>query len=202
MGRRDRPGLDPDDRAAWAQVAATVRPLRAPKATPAPRAVPAEAAAAPPPAADVPPPALVPFAIGASVAPGPATRIDLAPPEPRGALDRRMMARLARGMLVPEARLDLHGLTLAEAQPALARFILAAQAQGRRLVLVITGKGRTRDDGGPIPPPAGALRRQVPVWLAAPPLAGAVLGTAEAHRRHGGAGALYVALRRLRPGAG
>ena len=74
--------------------------------------------------------------------------------------------------------------------------VLGARARGARLVLVVTGKGRDRDEGGPIPAPRGALRHQLPAWLAQPPLAGAVLQVAEAHRRHGGSGAYYIYLRR------
>ena len=71
-----------------------------------------------------------------------------------------------------------------------------AQAAGCRLVLVITGKGKRRDDDGPIPERLGALRHQVPHWLHAPPLSGAVQQIAQAHLRHGGGGAYYVYLRR------
>ena len=66
------------------------------------------------------------------------------------------------------------------------------------LVLVITGKGRPGQDEGPAPLRQGVLRRQVPVWLAQPPLGPLVLQVAEAHVRHGGAGARYVYLRRQR----
>ena len=114
-------------------------------------------------------------------------------------MDRKAFTRMKRGKLKPEARIDLHGLTLAEAQPRLSRFIQAAHADGKRLVLVITGKGRSgRDDGDPIPTRPGALRRQVPDWLMRPPLSTMVLDIAPAHIRHGGEGAYYVYLRRSR----
>jgi DNA-nicking Smr family endonuclease len=103
---------------------------------------------------------------------------------------------MTRGKLQPEARIDLHGMTLAEAHPELIRFILNAHAQGLRLVLVITGKGKRRDDLGPIPNRIGALRHQVPGWLHLPPLGPSVLQVTEAHQRHGGSGAYYVYLRR------
>ena len=85
------------------------------------------------------------------------------------------------------AIIDLHNMTQDVARAALTGFVLRAQAQGERAVLVITGKGALGD---------GVLRRRVPEWLADPPLRGAVAGVSEAHRRHGGEGALYVALRR------
>ena len=113
-------------------------------------------------------------------------------------MDRKQHGRMTRGKLEPEARIDLHGMTLAAAQPALTRFILTAHAEDRRLVLVITGKGKDRDDGGPIPTRTGILRHQVPAWLQSGPLAGAVLDIAAAHRKHGGSGAYYVYLRRRR----
>ena len=116
-------------------------------------------------------------------------------------MDNRAYGRLKRGKLRPEARIDLHGMTLDQAHPALIGFILRAQGAGKRLVLVITGKGRDRDGGGPIPVRQGVLRHQVPQWLSMPPLSGAVLQVSEAHLRHGGSGAFYVYLRRSRQGA-
>lgn len=111
-------------------------------------------------------------------------------------MDAKAYGRMTRGKLVPEARIDLHGLTLAEAHPDLTRFIVGAHAQGMRLVLVITGKGKAKPDFGPIPSRIGALRHQVPQWLRLPPLGPLVLQVAEAHVRHGGGGAYYVYLRR------
>ncbi|MCA0271790.1 MAG: Smr/MutS family protein [Proteobacteria bacterium] len=111
-------------------------------------------------------------------------------------MDAGTFRKMKRGKSEPEARIDLHGMTLAEAHPALIGFVLRAQSVGTRLVLVITGKGKRRDDDGPIPQRLGALRHQVPHWLHAPPLSGAVQQIAQAHLRHGGAGAYYVYLRR------
>ncbi len=107
---------------------------------------------------------------------------------------------MVRGKLVPEARLDLHGMTLAQAHGALNSFILGAVRRGLRLVLVITGKGRGGSgqgfDDGPLPRRAGALRQEVPHWLRSAPLGAHVLNTHAAHRSHGGDGALYVYLRK------
>ena len=75
---------------------------------------------------------------------------------------------------------------------------LRAQAQGKRLVLVITGKGKNTDTGGPIPTRNGVLRHAVPQWLGMAPLSGLVLQITQAHVRHGGGGAYYVYLRRNR----
>ena len=146
---------------------------------------------------------LAPFAVGeaarprpsgASLAPSLAETMRSAPV----AMDRRAFDRLRSGKLRPEAKLDLHGLTLERAHPALVDFVLGHAARGRRLLLVVTGKGKPRDEGGPIPTRLGVLRHQVPQWLRMPPLAPMVLQVAQAHRSHGGEGAYYVYLRRGR----
>lgn len=113
-------------------------------------------------------------------------------------MDRKAFGNMLKGKLSPEARLDLHGMTLDRAHGALTRFVLSQHAAGKRLVLVITGKGKVRDDHGPIPVRMGVLRHQVPQWLAMAPLRGAVLQVSPAHHKHGGAGAYYVYLRKPR----
>tara|TARA_R110000796_G_scaffold27713_5_gene76299 strand:+ start:4525 stop:5106 length:582 start_codon:yes stop_codon:yes gene_type:complete len=113
-------------------------------------------------------------------------------------MDSKALGKLKRGKLRPEGRIDLHGMTLDRAHPALTKFILGSHAKGRRLVLVITGKGKMRDEGGPIPVRHGVLRHQVPQWLSMPPLSSAVLQVSQAHISHGGGGAYYVYLRRHR----
>lgn len=111
-------------------------------------------------------------------------------------MDAKTHGKMTRGKLAPEARIDLHGMTLSEAHPELIRFILNAQSDGLRLVLVITGKGKRGQDIGPIPQRMGVLRHQVPQWLRQPPLRQAILQVSEAHLKHGGSGAYYVYLRR------
>jgi DNA-nicking Smr family endonuclease len=95
--------------------------------------------------------------------------------------------RIARERDPIGARLDLHGLDQDRARAMLEAFLRRAWDAGERAVLVITGKGVRGD---------GVLRRRAPEWLAAPHLAAIVAGVSEAHRRHGGEGALYVALKR------
>lgn len=199
---RKRPArsLHPEERELWRRIAASTRPLHGQPA-PAPEEAAQEKPKGNTPKAGPDPRAPLPrFRIGARAAPE-TGRVDLAtpPPDTLGqtvAMDRKAWQRLSRGKLRPEARIDLHGMTLVQAQPALTQFILSAQAAGRRLVLVITGKGRPREDDGPIPRRAGALRHEVPLWLSRPPIAGAVIQVAPAHQRHGGGGAYYVYLRR------
>lgn len=113
-------------------------------------------------------------------------------------MDKKAYGRLKRGKLKPEARIDLHGMTLAQARPALTGFIMRAHSEGQRLVLVITGKGKRAEDDGPIPVRPGVLRHNVPHWLQSPPLAQLVLQVSPAHLKHGGEGAYYVYLRRSR----
>lgn len=91
-----------------------------------------------------------------------------------------------------EARLDLHGHTRARAHSVLIRFLERAHAEGKRDLLIITGKGRNRTDGLE----EGVLRRHVPEWLKMPPLRDIILETSSAHPRDGGTGALYVRLRK------
>ncbi len=161
------------------------------------------APAPPPPAAPPIRPSLPDFRIGEGVDHSGSRNLIAGLADDRAELpalrmDARSFGKLKRGKLVPEARIDLHGMTLAQAHPALVRFVMSSHAAGRRLVLVITGKGKERDDAAPIPSHRGLLRQQVPQWLSIAPLAQVVLQVSRAHASHGGDGALYVYLRRRR----
>ena len=114
--------------------------------------------------------------------------IDLRSGEKAG-IDGATRRRLAQGQVTIEACLDLHGLTAAQAERRLARFVDQAVHTGFRCVLVITGKG---SEG------KGVLRRLVPLWLKTPPLSDQVLAISQARQADGGGGALYVMLRRKR----
>lgn len=140
-----------------------------------------------PPARQVPRPRKSP--------PDPVT-VDTARPAPGSGMDRRSFDRLRRGRIRIDARIDLHGMTTAQAHPKLRAFVMRNAAAGHRLLLVITGKGRGARDDGPIPAERGILRRQVPQWLSTPPLSALVLEILPAARQHGGDGAYYVYLRR------
>ena len=113
-------------------------------------------------------------------------------------MDSKAFTRMKRGKLVPEARIDLHGMTIDQAHPELIRFILTAQTRGLRLVLVITGKGLREDPHDPMPRRRGVLKTQVPQWLRMPGVSHAVLQITEAHGKHGGSGAYYVYLKKRR----
>ena len=182
--------LRPEEAELWEAVARTARPMH-------PR-IPRAPEADPPPAAPPEPPPrslLAAFSVGEKAAAAPRAHV-LVPVLSDAPLrmDAKTHARMTRGKLAPEARLDLHGMTLAEAHPELIRFLLNAQSAGLRLVLVITGKGKQVYE--PVPRPIGALRHQVPHWLRLPPLSHVVQQVSEAHLKHGGGGALYVYLRR------
>ncbi len=195
MARRRH--LRPEEEEIWHAVARTAKPMHAPTMQ--------RRIETPPPAPAAEPlkphtPLFQPFRLGEKAKPR--TGHDLAPSirdslsQAPVQMDAKAFGKMTRGKLSPEARIDLHGMTLAEAHPELIGFILNAQSAGLRLVLVITGKGKRRDDTGPIPQRMGALRHQVPQWLRMAPLGPAVLQVAEAHLKHGGSGAYYVYLRR------
>jgi len=195
MKRRTPRGLDPEEKELWQRVARTATPLKPGATMPAPLFAP-EAKSAPNTKTKT-----APFSVGAkSDTALPTSDLRHGPmPAPNASqviMDRKAFQKMKRGKSTPEARLDLHGMTVASAHGALTAFILSAQARGKRLVLVITGKGRETDDAGPIPARPGVLRRQVPHWLGLPPLKSVILQVSEAHQRHGGSGAYYVYLRR------
>ena len=118
-------------------------------------------------------------------------------PAAPGKANKHVVRRIKRGAQGIEARLDLHGMTQMEARQDLRLFIRDTAARGCRCVLVITGKGgRASLEAGFRDSPPGVLRRVVPQWLAAPDLSPLVAGFEPALPQHGGAGALYVQLRR------
>ncbi|HRF08120.1 MAG TPA: Smr/MutS family protein [Xanthobacteraceae bacterium] len=118
------------------------------------------------------------------------------PAPPLVSIDRRLKQRISRGSTEIAAKLDLHGHTQAEAKARLLRFLHTAQTREHALVLVITGKGKRNDEGGY--GEVGVLKRQVPLWLSLPEFRLLVIGFEEAGIRHGGAGALYIRVRRRR----
>ena len=115
---------------------------------------------------------------------------------PLAPLERRLKQRLSRGQLDVTMKLDLHGMHQAQAHDALRGFLMRAYQNDVRVVLVVTGKGRTQisSETG-FHDRMGILRRMVPHWLSEPDLRHIVLGFEEAARSHGGSGALYVRLR-------
>ncbi len=118
-------------------------------------------------------------------------------PPPLQPFDSRLRKQVARGRSVIDSALDLHGMNQAEAHRALRDYLGRAQAQGQKLVIVVTGKGGPKGrDGEALFDEPGVLRRLAPHWLRAPDMRAIVLSFEEAGRAHGGSGALYVRLRK------
>ncbi len=183
MSRRP---LTDEERALWRGVARSIAPMRRARQR-------VEAAEGP----DFPPPEAKPAAKSVARRTVPADAPLPKEPPPLAPLGRQLKQRVARGREPIEARLDLHGYTQAEAHAALLRFLRRAQADNLKTVLVVTGKGTTRnvrDTGAE----RGVLKRAVPQWLALPDFRSLVLGFEDAHIGHGGQGALYLRLRRAR----
>lgn len=173
--------LSADERALWRRVIATVRPI-APRAAPAPE--PVAAAADPKPVGRmVPAPPPKPRKAATSAAPG-------------VTLDAGWDRRLARGLVGPDRTIDLHGHGLHSAYQLLDRALDAAIRDGARVVLLVTGKPPRPESERPHA--RGAIRAAIGDWLAASRHADRIAAVRGAHPRHGGAGALYVILRRER----
>ncbi len=166
--------LSEEDRILWNQVARTATPLKG-------KALPADPVAAA---------AAQQLAAAIDAAPQPQRPREQARREqgPR-TLDRPTHAKLAKGRLPIEARVDLHGMTQGEAHGLLLGFLHRAYALGIRHVLVITGKGSSFGSDG-------VLKKAVPAWFATPSFRPLVGSYESAARQHGGGGALYVRLRR------
>ncbi len=201
-GKKPPARLTPEERQLWEHTAQSISPIKGKKqrvhaaleeelpVSKRPHAEPPKAPSRPP----APPPAPVKRPAPQVPAPGPSPI----------ALERRKARKLSSGRIEIEGRIDLHGMRQSEAHTALIRFLNRAYAQGKRWVLVITGKGaparssydeRLLHEGDT----RGILRRNVPRWLAEPDVAPLIIGFTTASIRHGGEGALYVHLRR-RPG--
>lgn len=169
--------LKPEEQRAWARVARSVKAM------------------AGRPAPDMPPSAegfasLLDEPVQNTNKERPPTSAPAAPYPPRLArpADRSKERRIRRGQAAIAGRFDLHGHTQESAHVALPAFLASQRAHGARCVLVITGKGRLGE---------GVLRRNFLHWLETTQARAIVSGYAQAHDKHGGAGAFYVFLRRL-----
>jgi DNA-nicking Smr family endonuclease len=169
MSARSRRATTDEERSLFYETFADVKPLQ-PHAKPAAR-----------PKKKAPPePTKAAKPVKAAAKPKPALKpVRDVPPEIGG----HRATQLRKGRGDPEARLDLHGMTQSEAHRALLRFLTRARANEARMVLIITGK-------------SGVLNRQFKPWLAQGEFAPLVSGVSGAHKRHGGAGAFYVLLKR------
>ena len=180
--------ISEEERALWQSVAKTATPLkRRRKSEPARSAAASEKPAAKPTKAKskpatpnapvpMPPPPARPHALSHGLSTG---------------IDKRQAERFRRGRTPIEGRIDLHGRTQQQAHDDLHDFLSGAHAAGKRMVLVITGKGMTASK-------SGVLKENVPRWLNEPALRRHVLAFDYAEPQHGGEGALYVLLKRKR----
>ena len=179
--------VTPDELELWRHVAQTVRPIKskrrpAPPKEPAPSAPPAKPKAAKPAS-----PAALPIK---PQPPAPAKPHELTHGLSHG-IDRRQAERFRKGKLAIEGKIDLHGRTQQDAHDDLLSFLRRAHAAGKRNVLVVTGKGMTTSK-------IGILRQAVPRWLNEASFRTLVLAFDYAEPQHGGEGALYVLLKRVK----
>jgi DNA-nicking Smr family endonuclease len=112
-------------------------------------------------------------------------------------LDGSWDKRILKGDLRPDVSIDLHGDTLASAHARLNRGLDAAIRRGDRVILLVTGKAAVNNPRLP-PTSRGVIRASITDWLAASPYADRIAAIRNAHPRHGGAGALYLVLRKPR----
>ena len=190
--------LAPDEAELWRRVAATVRPLHPPRHGEGDHAkhggggvaqhAPSETKGRPPA------PSTTSFAGG----PPPRSGEDRRAPGPGHTLDAGWDRKLARGVVSPDVTIDLHGHTLDAAHLRLDHGIAQALAMGARVVLLVTGRARPHSDHADRSERRGAIRAKFIDWLAHGPHASRIAAIRPAHPRHGGAGAVYLVLRRTR----
>lgn len=181
MARR----LSAHERALWSRVAATVRPLAGGAAIPV---------AIPEPPAKLPPlaPRTAPAIPPRSLPRNPPTLLQ-PPTEPvapvmAATLDGGWDRRLRQGDISPDRVIDLHGHTLETAHFVLTNALEDAHAGGERVLLIVTGKGRSDRPG--------RIRSELGHWLDNANLRSRIAALRPAHPRHGGGGAFYLILRR------
>lgn len=176
-GRR----LSPDESALWARVTATVRAIGRRTAVPVAASLEPEGKSSP----------VRPIRVVAKPA-SPATKTNAQVGE---TLDGGWDRRLRQGIVAPDRSIDLHGHTLASAHALLDHALERAIADDIRLLLIVTGRPPRAGDAHPR---RGLIRASIGDWLAISRHAGRIAAVRGAHSRHGGAGALYVVLRRRR----
>lgn len=181
-------GLTAEEEAAWARLAASVDPL---------------AGRTRPPVLDIVAPKALPKAVKPTT-PRPMPKPPLVQPPPRVArrigqssLDSHWDRKLKAGSIAPNYTLDLHDHFVDAAHSRLIDGLSQARMMDARLVLVITGRERPVDAADRASK-RGVIRAKLLDWLAASDHADAIAAIRKAHRRHGGEGALYVVLRRMR----
>jgi DNA-nicking Smr family endonuclease len=158
--------LKPEDYAVWKKVSRTVSPRRYPKG---------KGSAKPLPSRED-------FANMLRISPGASEPVK----RPSKTLEINKDKKTRRGRVEIDCKIDLHDMTQDEAKPALSKAIMRASKHNKKCLLVVTGKGMRLD---------GILRRNFPNWIDDPTLRPHIATYAQAHIRHGGAGAWYVFLK-------
>ncbi|MDH3978487.1 MAG: Smr/MutS family protein [Gammaproteobacteria bacterium] len=102
-------------------------------------------------------------------------------------ISNKILKQLRRGHYSIQDEIDLHGMTLAEARPALHEFLRECLADRCHCVRVVHGKGHGSGPRGPV------LKNAVNRWLRR---WDAVAAFCSAQPYHGGTGAAYVLLRK------
>lgn len=205
MGQRS---LSPDEAALWVRVMAGVRPIARRPAEPAPRTAGSSppdrltsSAAASPSAKQLRTAAMAakPAVLAKPLLAKPvsaARAVRLQPATPANTLDGTWDRRLSRGLVSPDRTVDLHGHTLASAYDLLDAALAMAIRSGDRMILLVTGKPPR--PASERPHARGAIRAATGDWLAGSRHSAAIAAVRAAHPRHGGAGALYIVLKRPR----
>jgi DNA-nicking Smr family endonuclease len=186
--------LSAEEHAVWGRVAGTVRPV-AGRVVPSDPFIPSEVEGL----VRTKPKIIAPLTVPAL---GQVTRLRsgrtvASNNETQNTLDGNWDKRLRLGQAAPDFTIDLHGETLSSAHARLNRSLAAAIRSEARIILLITG--RPAKDNPRLPPTSrGVIRATVGDWLAASPYASHIAAVRGAHPRHGGAGAMYLILRRAR----
>jgi DNA-nicking Smr family endonuclease len=194
-----RRALNAEEQRLWGAVMATVRPLRAMAApmVKAPAGMAAPRMDEAPRQAGVLPRPLPPLApVGSQRRAARSVTVSPATVPAANTLDGGWDKRLSRGTVAPDASIDLHGHTLASAHALLDAGLARSIGRGDRVLLLVTGKPPRAESERPHA--RGAIRAAVADWLGASRHADAIAAVRGAHPRHGGAGALYIVLRRPR----
>lgn len=105
-------------------------------------------------------------------------------------IDAKTRKKMDRGELEIDATLDLHNQTLDAAFSSLVQFVNQSFKLSRRMLLVITGKGKRSGDSLTL------IKNEFLVWINDPALRNKIIRFSQAHRKHGGEGAFYILLKR------